>query len=271
MPSNVQKAHVRSALLACAVLAASAAAGEVGCSSVSSAPSGAPSNQGVISAAISPPDNAGVGTADVTVTWTVPAPGEQLATLSWTITQPGDAGTVSGNVDGSSGSPVSFVVNNLPEDPGHTTDTITVSGETTDGFTSCSGSSSFAINPNKQTAVSVTLQCNPVVPDSGYAQVNGSTYECATLTAASAIPSEVTVGHSLALSATALFPDPALGTYAWSAPSGTFSASKSANPSFTCTATGIVPVTIKVADGSTPSATSCNSVRNTTTLSITCD
>ncbi len=269
MRLNVRRAYLQSVLLAGAVLAGSAGAGNLGCSSVSSGPSAAPANEGVTSAADNSPDS-GLGSAKVTVNWTAPAPGEQLAALTWTVTQPSDAGTVSGTVDASSGSPDSFVVGSLPPDPGHTTDTIGVSGTTTDGFTSCSGSSSFQINPNKQTNVPVTLQCNPVVPDSGYAQVNGTTVDCATLLSASASPSEVTVGHSLALTATAAFPNPTLATYAWSATSGTFSTPMAATTSLTCTAAGPVTVTIAVGDGTGP-GDCVKAPKTRATFTVTCD
>jgi hypothetical protein len=126
------------------------------------------------------------------------------------------------------------------------------------------------VQANKTTNVSITLACAPI-GDSGDLQVGASTFNCATVNYVSAMPSEVKVGHSVIVSASATGPDPTALTYAWSAPSGTFSAPSSPSSSFTCTAAGTVPVTLQLGDGTLPDGSACDPAHSTTTLQITCD
>jgi hypothetical protein len=148
---------------------------------------------------------------------------------------------------------------------------LNVSGTTTDLATICSGTTLFSARPNQTTNVSLALPCTSAFPDAGYAQVNGSAYNCATLNAISVIPAEVTVGNAVTVSASATGPDPSSVNYAWSAPSGTFSSPTSASTSFTCTAAGVVPVTLQIGDGPLPDGSACDPASSTQTVSVTCD
>jgi hypothetical protein len=74
---------------------------------------------------------------------------------------------------------------------------------------------------------------------------------CPTIDAISASPSSIEVGFSVALTAAAsdLDNSPAPLAYAWSASSGTFGSATAANTTFTCTAPGVVTLTLVVSDG----------------------
>jgi hypothetical protein len=144
-------------------------------------------------------------------------------------------------------------------------------GTTADGTISCAGSATFAITARQTTAVTVLMQCGAPAPDSGSASFNGQAYFCAVASAVSAIPSETTVGNSVALTGSATGPNTAGITYAWSAPSGTFSAASSASTNFTCTAPGLVTVTLAASDGAIPDGGSCNPALSTATVQVQCD
>jgi hypothetical protein len=212
-----------------------------------------------------------MGGASVTASWTLPGlPGEeQIATLSWMLTHPGEAGMrmQSGTVAVSS-DPATFLLGSLEPSASYT---ISVSGTSTDGATICTSSTGLKIQPNQTTNVSMTLACMPSSPDAGYAQVNGATFNCGTLSSVSVLPAEVRVGFSVAVSASATGPDPSSVTYAWSAPSGAFSAPASASTTFTCTAAGVVPLTLQIGDGPLPDGSACDPARSTATVSVICD
>jgi phospholipase C len=117
----------------------------------------------------------------------------------------------------------------------------------------------------------VALQCTSRTPDSGSALVNGSTFDCATFTSATASPAETTVGGSITLGATAVGPNPGGLTYSWSAPFGTFGNANAATTTFTCTTPGMIPVTLTVGDGPVPAGASCDTSLDTTTIQVACD
>ena len=102
--------------------------------------------------------------------------------------------------------------------------------------------------------------------------MNAPTYDCATWGSVSVSPSETTLGHSVwPASATATAVNPAALTYAWSAPSGTFSAPTAASTSYTCATQGVVTLTLTVGDGAIPAGGACDPARSTTTVQVTCD
>jgi hypothetical protein len=274
MRLTVRTSLSRSVLLACSLGAGALGAAQAGCSSTNVSP-GASSGVGVTSSADNLDSGKGTGTASITATWTLPGlPGEeQLTTLSWQVTLVADAGAdVQDGTVAVSSDPTSFAISNLqPGSATVPTYKLSVSGTTTDLATICKGTTLFSVKANQTTNVSLTLPCGSAFPDAGYAQVNGTAFNCPTLGAVSVIPAEVTVGHDVAVSASATGPDPSSVTYAWSAPSGTFSSPTSASTSFTCTVAGVVPLTLQIGDGPLPDGSACDPAQSTTTVSVTCD
>jgi hypothetical protein len=57
----------------------------------------------------------------------------------------------------------------------------------------------------------------------------------------------------------------------WSAPSGTFDTPNAASTNFTCTAAGLVAVTLTVSDGPVPDGGACNPALSTDTVQVHCD
>ncbi|HEY7372627.1 MAG TPA: histidine-type phosphatase [Polyangia bacterium] len=174
-----------------------------------------------------------------------------LATLSYVISAPGGA-RLSGTVDVSHSTTVSFVVGGVPAGTGYT---IALSGTTVDGATSCAGTSAaFDVAARATTAVSVHLTCHEA-PRTGSVLVSGVLNLCPTIDALSASPAEVTVGSALALTAAAHDADaaPAALAYSWTASAGggagTIASPAAPSTSFTCTAAGPVTITLAVSDG----------------------
>jgi uncharacterized protein YjiK len=172
--------------------------------------------------------------------------GATLNSVSYTITGPSSFSR-SGTIDTSQSTTVTSVIGNLPAGSGLS---ITLDGTATDGATHCSAPATmFAVAAHMTTAVSVHLSCN-VPGRTGSVLVNGHLNLCPILDGVSASPSEVLVGSSIALAATAHDdggPSP-LG-YHWTASSGTLSAADAQNPSLTCTAAGVVTVSVTATDG----------------------
>src|SRR6185437_5337440 len=115
------------------------------------------------------------------------------------------------------------------------------------------------------------LQCSAAGADAGSVAINGQTFNCGTANGVSALPSETTVGNSVALTASGTGSDLSRLSFSWSAPSGTFSAPTSSATNFTCTTPGPVTVTVSVGDGPVPDGGSCNASAATTSVVIDCD
>jgi phospholipase C len=84
------------------------------------------------------------------------------------------------------------------------------------------------------------------------------------------VPTEVIVGNPIAVTATGTGPNPGALSYAWSAPSGTFSAPNSQVSNFTCSTAGTVTLTVTLTDGAVPSGSTCPT-STSTTVNVTCD
>jgi hypothetical protein len=196
--------------------------------------------------------------------------GEQIQSVGWTITGPNGAATVvetgTNNVQNSDS--VGFLVGGLPAG---TNFSILLSGTSTDGTVTCAGSAEFNVTAGATTNVSVALPCNAAAPDAGSALVNGTTFNCASVTAVTANPVEVTVGSSIAVSASAVGPDASALNYTWTASSGSFDTPGSPEASFTCTSSGIVTLTVTVSDGAVPEGDLCNPALSSTTIQVQCD
>jgi hypothetical protein len=231
-----------------------------GCSSTSS-----PGASGGNSPSATPNDQTGAISANLTLPG-----GSSLGSVSWTITGPNGSAAIvkQGTVNVQGSTIVSFVQGGLPSGSNYT---ISLTGTATDQSVTCAGSAQFSITAHSTSNVSVLLQCHDRGSDSGSAAVSGNSFACGTAESISASPSEAIVGHSVALIGAAHGPDSAHLAYAWSAPSGTFSAPNAASTNFTCTAPGVVTVTLTASDGPIPSGGSCDPTQASKTIPITCD
>jgi hypothetical protein len=257
-----RKSLVRSAALALAAVSGGLALQQVGCSAGNDGPS--PTDEG----SLTPTGTSGnVGSLGMALT--LPG-GETINTIGYTITGPNGASTVvqQGTVGVQNSLSASFTVANLPAGSNYT---IALTGTSTDGLVVCGGSAQFSIAARATTTVTDLLQCNAAVSEAGTLNVVGQAYNCASWSAVTALPSESNVGSPIAITSLANGANPAGLTYAWSAPSGTFSAPAAANTSFTCTVPGVVTLTLVVGDGPIPAGGSCNPALTTTTTQVTCD
>jgi len=175
-----------------------------------------------------------------------PVAGLTLNAFSYTIVGPG-AFTRSGTVDVSHSATLSTLVGGLPVGSGYT---VTVSATSADATTTCGGSASFSVAAGTTTQAVVHLQCRRA-GNAGSVFINGVLNLCPTVDSIDASPAEALVGSPIALSATASDTDhaPAAIAYQWSASSGNVSNGTTGTPTFTCTASGPVTLTLTVSDG----------------------
>jgi phospholipase C len=255
------KSLVRNALLVSAVGVACVAAPQVGCSSAQlgqqSEPEG-PSTPG--------------GSGTVGMRLTLPG-GAQLNTVSWAITGGPTGATASnpvqsGTVNVTNSLSVAFSAGGLAAGSNYV---VTLTGVTTNGATTCSGSATFSVQAQATTSVTIPLACSTAAAEAGSAQVSATTYDCATVQSLSAVPTEVIVGNPIAVSATATGPNPGALSYAWSAPAGTgaFSTPSAQTSNFTCSSAGPVTLTVTVTDGAVPAGSTCPT-STSTTVNVTC-
>ena len=248
-----------SAILMGCGLAAASALPQVGCSS------GAPRGESSVGSASGAGSQAEVG--QVGFKLTLPG-GETVNTVNYMITGP-NGFSLSHSVSVQSSTTISFVVGGIPAGNNYS---VTLSGASVDGTVTCGGSATFSVVARTTTTVTDTLQCNATVAEAGAISVTAPTYACASIFQGfvSASPTETALGGTVALAAAAAAPNASALTYAWSAPSGTFSAPNSASTNFTCTTQGQVTLTVTVGDGPVPDgAPPCPAVSATTL--ITCD
>ena len=175
------------------------------------------------------------------------APGVALSTASYVITGP-SAYTKSGSIDVSNSTTVSAAIGSVPAGTGYV---ISISATSTDGSTTCSGSSSsFSVTAHATTSVAVHLSCQEA-PRNGSVLVNGTLNVCPVLDGISANPADVAVGFPVSLAIAAHDSDngPSPLAYSWTAASGSFSNPTSATPTFACNAPGPVTLTATVSDG----------------------
>jgi hypothetical protein len=174
------------------------------------------------------------------------APGVSLGSFSYTITGPGGFSRQA-SVDLSGSSKLSTLVGGLPVGTGFG---ITLQAKTLDGSTQCGGSASFDVAARATTQVTVHLQCHEAAR-TGSVLINGTLNLCPVIDSLGASPAEALVGSRVTLTALAHDTDglPTALAYAWRASSGTLSSPSSASPSFQCTASGDVTLTLSVSDG----------------------
>jgi len=189
-------------------------------------------------------------------------PGLKLDTVNYAISGPGGFST-SGALNVAGSNTLSAEIGGLPAGAGYG---ITLSGVTSDKTTTCSGSATFAVSAGTSTSVTVHLICKQQ-GNTGSVIVGATFNVCPVIDAVTATPSEVVIGASVQLAASAHDADGApspLG-FAWETDSGTLSASNVANPTFTCTSYGAATLKLTVFDGD-PSP----DCKSTATLALTC-
>jgi hypothetical protein len=199
-----------------------------------------------------------VGTVRLALTL---APGMTLNAVNYRITGP-NSFQRTGSIDVSQSSTVSAVIAGLPPGTGYSAD---LQGMTTDGATTCMGSSqSFDIVSRQTTAVTARLDCHEA-PRTGTVALGATLNVCPVIDNLSALPAEVRATGSIALSAVAHDSDngPSALQYQWTASGGTLANSTTPSPTFTCgSSTGTVTVTVTVSDGD-PAASCADSVSTT--------
>jgi hypothetical protein len=152
-----------------------------------------------------------------------------------------------GTIDVSNSNTISAVISGLPVGIGFS---ITLSGTSTDGSATCSGSATFDVVARRTSVAKVSLSCHQAATTGGV-QINGSVNVCPVADGISANPAQVAVGASIALSVAAHDSDsgPSPLAYSWTASSGTLSDAATAAPKFTCTEPGTVTLSVGVSDG----------------------
>jgi acid phosphatase len=201
-----------------------------------------------------------VGSIGVALTLTG---GATLNSVSYQIMGP-NSFSKNGSIDLSHSSTLAAVISGLPAGNGFS---ISLTGTSVDGSTSCMGSASFMVTAHQTTSVTVNLDCHEA-PRTGSILVKGSLNICPTIDGAAAMPAEILVGGSIALTGTAHDTDggPSALTYQWTSSGGTLSGATTATPTFTCgAAAGSVNITLTVSDGDP--APGC---ADTSTITVTC-
>jgi hypothetical protein len=177
--------------------------------------------------------------------------GATVNSFSYSLTGPSSK---SGSIDVSNSTTVSTLLSPIPAGTGYS---LTLNGTSTDGSTTCTGTSgTFNVTAKMTTSVSVAIECNKA-HTTGSVLIKGSINVCAEVTGVSAAPP---VGATIALTAMADDPDnaPSAITYTWTTDSGTISDPTAPNPVLTCSQPGTVNLTVKVSDGDAACADTFN-------------
>jgi hypothetical protein len=184
------------------------------------------------------------------------APGVTLNSFAYSLTGPS---TSSGAINVTSSLTVSAVIGGIAAGSGYS---LTLTGTSVDGQTSCAGTStSFNVVAAATTLVSVAIDCHGAAT-TGSVLVNGTFNLCPNIDSVSANPPTANV---IALSSTADDPDsgPKPLAYHWTTTSGALSSATAPSPTLTCTAPGVASLTLTVSDGDP----GCDA---TFTLQVTC-
>ena|GEM_PF-1569300 len=185
-----------------------------------------------------------------------------LASASYTLVGPRGYAK-SGSIDVSKSSTISATIGGLPAGDGYS---ITISAISTDGSTTCGGGGTFNVLAGQTARVTVALTCKEPTKTGG-AIVSGNLNICPVIDGIDANPSEVALGGTVSLKATAHDSDagPSAVSYAWTASAGALSDASAQNATFTCTTAGTATLTLKVSDGDPAAACA-----DTRTVDITC-
>ena len=247
-------------------------------------------------------ENSGGGPASNSTT--ASSPGGDVGTLGFALTLPGGAVLSSvtydlltssstpvslpnapnpGTVNVSNSASIEFQLGGVPAAIG---DSISLTASIVGGG-SCQGSASgINVAAGGTTNVTVQMLCSLPGQDAGNLFVNGTASYCGTWTSLSTTSSEVYVGESIVLTATATGANPGNLGYTWtmSNPIGAFGATsggvgaqgqdEGVGPSdpmqFLCTAPGTTTITVVVDDGPNDAGT-CPTNLTTTTTTVLCD
>lgn len=264
------RVHIRRPVLGTMLLAAVAGATSLAVSGVGCSSSSSPQAAGGSGPTV-PGQPGADNTGTVGLQLTLPS-GVQINAVAWTVTGPNGASTVvqSGTLDVQNSAAINFLVGGIPAANGYA---VSLSATATDGVTTCLGSGTFNMAARTTTSVYVLLQCTQPASEAGSAQINAAAYSCASISSIAASPTEVNVGASAALSATASGPgaDGGAITFSWTATSGTFDTPNASSANFSCTTAGAATVTLTVSDGLVPDGGSCSSTLSSQSITIQCD
>ncbi len=212
--------------LALTVVAAAGLSVLVGCEGTPNTTNGSPAGDSV-------------GSVALVVNGVPPA---TLNSFSYSLTGPTSR---TGAIDTTNSSTVSTVIGAVAAGTGYS---LTLTGTSTDGQTTCSGASAaFNVVAGGTTSVSIAIDCHSA-PTTGSIQINGTINVCPLITSVSANPP---IGNVISLASVANDPDaaPQALTYTWTTASGTLSSTTAQNPTLTCSAPGPVALTLTVSDG----------------------
>jgi 5'-nucleotidase len=197
------------------------------------------------------------------------APGVTINVVSYMISGPSSF-SKTGIIDVSHSSTVSTTIGGLPAGGGFI---VTLTGNSTDGATTCGGGPvSFTVVVGQTTPVSVHMLCHEA-SRTGRVTVNGTLNVCPAIDNVSANPAEVFVGGSVALIGTAHDSDagPSALSFQWTASSGVVAAPSAASTSFTCTTPGIATITLSASDGDPAASCAATSSVEIICTAATCD
>ena len=188
--------------------------------------------------------------------------GTEIQSASYSITGP--MGFIrNGAIEASGSTGLTAIIGGIPAGAGYQ---ISIIAMTSDGSTTCTGTTTFDINAKVTTSAVVPMTCLEK-PRTGSVLVNGRLNICPTIDGVSANPAEVQVGGTIALSAAAHDSDagPSPLSFGWTSSGGTLSDAAAKNPTFTCTTPGTVTLRLSVGDGDP--AASC---ADASTVQVTC-
>ena len=173
------------------------------------------------------------------------ASGAILDAVTYTMTGPGGF-TKTDSIDVRNSQTISITLGGIPAGAGYS---LTLTGTSRDGGTSCNGAATFDVKAHTTTAVTIHLTCRQS-PRTGSVSVVGTLNVCPVIDAMSANPAEVEVGSSIAFGAAAHdegVPSPL--SYTWTATVGTLSNAQGTTTSFTCTQVGSSTISVTATDG----------------------
>jgi hypothetical protein len=155
---------------------------------------------------------------------------------------------------------------------------VTISGVSTDGAITCTGSAAaFTVSAGATASVTAFASCRTAGVDAGSVTIGANFSSCGTVTSIADNIGEVVVGSTITVSGTSTGPDPGALTWSFAATPalGTFAPSSgsggSPSTTFTCTSVGTVNIALTVADGTVPAgAPSCSNV-DTKSITVVCD
>jgi hypothetical protein len=221
------RTHVGKAAFLFAAAALGASAAMVGCSHRSS-----------------PAEDVGAVTVALTL-----SPGVTVNTVSYSITGNGIT-AVTGNIDVTNSAHATALVSGIPAGNGYL---LTMNATSTDGKTTCTGTTNFNVIANQTASATVVLQCRGPKATTGTVAINGRLDNCPFITGYSASALEAPVGGSISIATTATdFDAGDTITYTWTASTagiGTVAAPGSASTTFTCSTVGSTSLSIAVSDG----------------------